>query len=31
VARQSGAASVAVLRKWLDKSLEEHNIKEAHA
>jgi thioredoxin 2 len=31
VARRSGAASVAVLMKWLDKSLEEHNIKEAHA
>jgi thioredoxin 2 len=31
VARQSGAASVAVLRKWIDESLEEHNIKEAHA
>jgi thioredoxin 2 len=31
VARLSGAASIAALRKWLDKSLEEHNIKEAHA
>jgi thioredoxin 2 len=31
VARQSGAASVAVLRKWLDNSFAEHNTKEAHS
>jgi thioredoxin 2 len=31
VVRQSGAVSVAVLRKWLDKSLAEHTIKEARS
>ena len=31
VARQSGAASVAVLRKWLDNSFAEHTTKEAHS
>ena len=29
LARQSGAASVAVLRNWLDKSLAEHTVREA--
>jgi molecular chaperone DnaK (HSP70) len=28
VVRQSGAVSVAVLRKWIDESLAEHTIKE---
>jgi thioredoxin 2 len=31
LARQSGAASVAVLRNWLDKSLGEQTTKEAHS
>jgi thioredoxin 2 len=31
LARQSGAASISVLRNWLDKSLTEHTVKEARS